>query len=336
MLTSFSDFERSLQRGRLSANYFLFGPDPYLLESARNALVQALERAHGGGALTDALDLDEVSIDEVLNAARTLSLFGSHQIVQVRGVMKLRDTPCKKLADYLSKPNPTATLVFYTGELDRDQRKKKIFQILSTSTKVVEMAVPDRRTITDWIRWLGNKEGFSVEQDALDFVTEMQGNDLGRIIQEIEKARLYAGQQTPITLSIVEATSGFSGDHDLSEFLDAVCSKDRQKALRLVGEIFFEGRESFLAFWWLGLRLRQMIQVQELSGTLSPQLISRQVGIFPARTAEKLLIQSKSFSRTTLQQALYRLGTLDDKIKRSSIDSRLLMERLVYELVRHR
>ena len=332
MLTSFSDFQLGLQRGRLGANYFLFGPDPYLLESARSALVQALERAHGGGALADTLDLDEVSIDEVLNAARSLSLFAPHQIVQVRGVMKLRDTPCKKLADYLSNPNPTATLIFYTGELDRDQRKKKIFEVLSTSTKVVEMAAPDRRTITEWIRSIGSKEGFSVEQDALDFVIEMQGNDLGRIIQEIEKARLYAGQQALITLSIAEATSGFSGDHDLSEFLDAVCSKDRQKALRLVGEIFFEGKESFLAFWWFGLRLRQLLQVQELSGKLSPQLISRQVGIFPARTAEKLLVQSKSFSRITLQKALYRLGTLDDKIKRSSVDSRVLMERLVYEL----
>ena len=332
MLTTFSDFERGLQRGQFGANYFLFGPDPYVLESARNALIQAIERAHGGGGLANTLDLDDVSIDEVLNAARSLSLFGSHQIVQVRGVMKLRDTPCKKLADYLSKPNPTATLVFYMGELDRDQRKKKIFEILSTLTKVVELAAPDRRAITDWIRSMGNKEGFSVEQDALDFVMEMQGNDLGRIIQEIEKARLYGGQQTPITLSIVEATSGFSGDHDLYEFLDAVCSKNRQKAMRLVGEIFFEGKESFLAFWWLGLRLRQMLQVQELSGKLSSQLISRQVGIFPARTAEKLLVQSKSFSRTTLQKALYRLGTVDDKIKRSSVDSRLLMERLVHEL----
>src|SRR4029077_10617988 len=136
-------------------------------------------------------------------------------------------------------------------------------------------------------RLIGIREGFSVEQEALDFVIEMQGNDLGRTIQEIEKARLYGGQQTTITLVMVEAISGFSGDHDMFEFLDAVCSKKKQLALRLVGEIFFEGRESFLAFWWFGLRLRQMLQVQELSGKLSPQLISRQVGIYPTRTAER-------------------------------------------------
>jgi DNA polymerase III subunit delta len=332
MLTSFSDFERGLQRGRLDSNYFLFGPDSYLLQAARNALLQALESAHGGGALSDTLDLDDASIDDVLNAARSLSMFTSHQIVQVRGVMKLRDTPCKKLADYLSKPHPTATLVFYAGELDRDQRKKKIFEVMSTLTKVVELAAPDRRAIAEWIGSMGNKEGFSVEQDALDFVMEIQGNDLGRITQEIEKARLYGGQQTKVTLGMVEATSGFSGDHDLFEFLDAVCSKNKQKALRLVGEIFFEGKESFLAFWWFGLRLRQLLQVQELSGKLSPQMISRQVGIFPPRTAEKLFAQSKTFSRISLERALYGLGTVDDKIKRSSLDSRLLMERLVHEL----
>jgi DNA polymerase-3 subunit delta len=332
MLTSFSDFKRSLQKGRFESNYFLFGPDSYLVDAARNVLIQGMEKTHGGGALTDTLDLEEVSIDDVLNAARSLSMFGSHQIVQVRGVMKLRDTACKKLGDYLSKPNPTATLVFYAGDLDRDQRKKKIFEVLSTSTRVVELAAPDRRAMGEWIRAMGNKEGYSVEQDALEFVMEMQGNDVGRIIQEIEKARLYGGQQTLITLSMVKATSGFSGDHDLFEFLDAVCSKNKQKALRLVGEIFFEGRETFLAFWWFGLRLRQLLQAQELSGKFSPQIISRQVGIFPPRTAEKLLAQSKTFSRTSLEKALYRVGTVDDKIKRSSIDSRLLMEWLVHEL----
>lgn len=239
MLTSFSDFEHELQKGRIDRNYFLFGPDSYLLATARNVLIQALERAHNGGALMDTLDLDEMSIDEVLNAARNLSMFGSHQIVQVKGVMKLRDTPCKKLADYLSRPNPAATLVFCMGEIDRDQRKKKIFEILSTLTKVVELAAPDRRAIAEWIRSIGNREGFSVEQDALDFVTEIQGNDLGRVIQEIEKAKLYGGQQTKITLAMVEAISGFSGDHNMFEFLDAVCSKKKAKGPETRGRDFF-------------------------------------------------------------------------------------------------
>ena len=332
MLRSYSDFERSLQKGRFDPAYFFFGPDSFLLDAARNALVHALEQAHGGSVSTGTLDLEEVSIDDVLNAARNLSMFASHQIVQVRGVMKLRDIQGKKLSDYRSNANPATTLIFYAGELDRDQRKKKIFDILSASTHVVELAAPDKRTVVEWIRRKGDSEGFSVDKEALDRVMEIQGNDLGRIIQEIEKARLFAGQQTRITLPIVEATSGIAGDHHLFEFLDAVCSKNKQQALRLVEEIFFSGRETSLAFWWFGLRLRQLLQVQELSGSLPPESIARQVGIYPRQTAEKLPIQSKKFSRITLKKALYQLGTVDDRIKRSSTDSRLIMELLVHEL----
>ena len=332
MLTSIFDFERNLERGRFRLNYFLFGPDLFLLDHGRNALVRALGQHHGGGVLTEMMDLDEVSIDDVLNSARSLSLFGSHQILLIRGVMKLRDSQCKKVADYLSDANPTTTLIFFAGELERDQRKKKIFEILAGSTRVIELAALDKKTIDEWVRRKGNKEGFSVDAEALDYIAEMQGSDLGRIVREIEKARLYAGQETRITLPIVELTSGFAGDHQLGEFLEAVSLKKKKEALRLIEEIFFTGKETFLAYWWFGLRLRQLLQVQELSGRLSPELIARQVGIYPRQAAEKLLVQSNKFSRISLEKALYRLGTVDDRIKRSSIDARFIMELLVHEL----
>ncbi len=332
MPTPYLEFERTLERERLALNYFLFGPDPFLVESARDALLLAAEKAHGGGAIVERLDLDDVSIEDVLTTARSLSMFGSHQILVVRGVIKLRDTQGKKLADYLEDPNPTATLVFVAGEVGADQRKKKIFELLTSKTRAVELAALDRKGITEWIRSRGTREGFTVEKEALNFVVETQGNDLGRILQEIEKARLFGGQTHQVTLTMVEASAGFSGEHHLFEFLDAVGSKNKPVALRLVEEIFFANRESFLAFWWFGTRLRQMLQLKELSGKSSPDSIARQVGIFHRPTAEKVILQSKNFSRGALEKALYRLGTVDDKIKRSSVDARFLMERLVHEL----
>jgi DNA polymerase III subunit delta len=331
MLTTIFEFERHLEKGRFGSNYFLFGPDLFLIDQSRNALVRALGQYHGG-VLTEMMDLDEVSVDEVLNSARCLSLFGSHQILLVRGAMKLRDSQCKQVAGYLSDTNPTTTLIFFAGELDRDQRKKKIFRILTDATRVIELAAPDKKTINEWVRRKENKEGFSIDPEALDFITETQGNDLGRIVQEIEKARLYAGEETNITLPMVESTSGFAGDHELAEFLEAIALKKKKEAMRLIEEIFFRGKETPLAYWWFGLRLRQLLQIQELAGHLSPELIAKTVGIYQRQTAEKLLVQSKKFSRKSLEKALYRLGIVDERIKRSSIDSRFIMELLVHEL----
>ena len=86
------------------------------------------------------LDLDEISVEEFLNSAQSLSMFAPRQLLVVKGAMKLREHQGKRLAPYFSNPNPQTVALFLAGDLDKDQRKKKIFEILSSGTQVVELA----------------------------------------------------------------------------------------------------------------------------------------------------------------------------------------------------
>ena len=62
--------------------------------------------------------------------------------------------------------------------------------------------------------------------------------------------------------------------------------------------------------------------------------LARQIGMYgvPPFVVERRLQQSEHFSYRTLIQAIRQLGMLDDRIKRSSIDSRLFMEQLIHQL----
>jgi hypothetical protein len=77
---------------------------------------------------------------------------------------------------------------------------------------------------------------------------------------------------------------------------DAVSPKDKAKGAETCRGIC--GKESFLAFW-VRLRLRQMIQLQELSESSRPVFTTS--GNFPA-DSRKLLVQSKT-SKTA--EAIY-------------------------------
>jgi DNA polymerase-3 subunit delta len=150
--------------------------------------------------------------------------------------------------------------------------------------------------------------------------------------QEVEKASLYAGDGKRITLSMVEAVSGFAAGHTLFEFLDAIGARNKSRALQLVEEIFFTGKETGLAFWWFGQQLRQWLQFKELAGKTPAAVIGKQVGVYNASTAQRMLEQAKRFSRQKLVHALQNLAGVDDKIKSTAVDTRLSMELLIHEL----
>jgi len=332
MLIRYSDFEASLTKRKLQANYFLFGADSFLIELAVKQLTRVLEETSEGQIASIILDLDEISVEEFVNSAQSLSMFAPRQLLVVKGAMKLREHQGKRLAQYFSNPNPMTVALFLAGDLDRDQRKKKIFEILSSGTHVVELPPLDPREVTEWLQRQAGARGRRMDAEAIRFLVDLQGTDLGRLQQEVEKALLYAGAETQITLAMVEAVSGFAAGHTLFEFLDAVAARNKARALELVEEIFFTGKETGLAFWWFGQQLRQWLQLRELAGKTPAAVIGKQVGIYNPSVAQRMQEQAKRFSRQSLFEAVLRLASVDDKIKSTSVDTRLTMELLVHEL----
>jgi len=328
----YTDFEASLTKRKFHANYFLFGADPFLIELALKGLTRAMEEANAGQVATVIQDLDESSVEEFLNTAQSLSMFAPRQLLVVKGAMKLREHQGKRLARYFSDPNPQTVALFLAGDLDRDQRKKKVFEILSSGTHVVELAPLNYREVTDWLQRQAGARGCKMDPEAIRFLLDLQGTDLGRLQQDVEKALLYAGAETQITLSTVEAVSGFAAGHTLFEFLDAIAARNKARALELVEEIFFTGKETGLAFWWFGQQLRQWLQLKELAGRAPAAAIGKQVGIYNPSAAQRMQEQAKRFSRQTLFNAIQRLASVDDKVKSSSLDTRFTMELLVHEL----
>jgi len=332
MLIRYTDFEASLTKRKFHANYFLFGADSFLIELAVKGLTRALEQASAGQIAPVTLDLDETSVEEFINTAQSLSMFARRQLLVVKGAMKLREHQGKRLAPYFSNPNPQTVALFLAGDLDRDQRKKKIFEILSSGTHAVELTPLEPSEVAAWMQHQAKGRGCTVEPEAIRFLLDLQGTDLGRLQQEIEKAVLYTGSEKRITVSVVEAVSGFAAGHTLFEFLDAIAAKNKARALELVEEIFFTGKETGLAFWWFGQQLRQWLQFRELAGKTPAAIIGKQVGVYYPAAAQRMQDQAKRFSRQSLLRAVERLAIVDDKVKSTSLDTRFTMELLVHEL----
>ena len=328
---SFARFQAHLRQGKFSPAYFIFGPDAYLRDAARKALMEALTRAWGGEPPSSNVDLDQTRLDELLASALTPSLFAPRQVVQVRGVMKLRDRQVRELADYLARPGTATVLVFLAGELGRDDRRKKIFKTLQAGSRMVDLAALNEAQTRSWISKALGKRGHGIQEEAVECLVELQGTDLGRLHLEVEKLSLLAGEGNAVTLEMVQESAGYCRDHTVFDFLDAVLAQDRRQALRLCCELSAQPAGMLSMVTLLGRRLRSLLQIQEISPAMKLGDMARQIGANPY-FLKRLRDPAKRFHRQALVTAIDRLASIDDGIKRSSPDSRLRLERLVADL----
>lgn len=261
-------------------------------------------------------------------------MFTRRQIIQVRGVMRLREGQSRKLKEYLDDPSPFSYLVFLSGELSRDDRKKKVFEILENGTRIMEVAGLQGTRLRERLESRIRSAGCSMDRAAVDFLLDLHGNDLARLNSEIDKILLFVSGPAQITLEMISALAGFSREHNVFEFLDALALKDKVKALRLVGEFITDTSQTLSVIALMARTLRQLLQIKELAGKAGSSEIGRQVGLYgmSPHLVEKKIEQAKRFSYSTLALALKRLGKLDDRIKSSSIDTGLFMELLIHDL----
>jgi DNA polymerase-3 subunit delta len=328
----FAEFKSSLQKKTLARNYLLFGPDSYLLNQARDLLFKAIEEKMGTEISFSMMELSEVPIEDILNAARHVPMFAPQQLILVKGFMKLRENQARKLEEYLKKPSERTFLIFWTGELSREEKDKRIFKVLEASTRVVEMVALDEE---DTKRWIGSRfrsAGFSVEADAVNLLYESQGNSLERLHHEVEKLMLFAGPEKKVTTTTVIQSQGFSRDHSVNEFLGAVLEKQKVEALRLLSEMMTDNSEVIPTISLLSRQLRQLLQIREMSGKSGIAEIGKQVGVYNPKAVEKMMSQARRFSSHSLSRAISGLAMLDDRVKRSSLDTRVFAELLVHEL----
>lgn len=328
---SFAQFQAHLRQGKFSPAYFIFGPDAYLRDAARKALMEALTRAWGGEPPSSSIDLDQTRLDELLASASTPSLFAPRQVMHVRGVMKLRDRQVRELAGYLARPGTATVLVFLAGELSRDDRRKKIFKTLQAGSRMVDLALLSEAQTRNWISKALGKRGLGIREEAVEGLIELQGTDLGRLHLEVEKLALFAGEGKTVTLEMVQELAGYCRDHTVFDFLDAVLAQDRRQALRLCCELSVQPAGMLSMVTLLGRRLRSLLQIQEIPPATKLGDMARQIGANPY-FLKRLLNPAKRFRRQALVTAIDRLASIDDGIKRSSPDSRLGLERLVADL----
>lgn len=168
---------------------------------------------------------------DIINACRRYPMFAERQVVLLKEAQQMRDI--EKLEGYVENPLPsTILIVSYKGKtLDGRQKFSKLVKKKAEvflSKKMYENQLPG------WISTYLKSNGFTIKPKALSLLVDHIGNDLSRIVNEIEKLSLNLGEEKSITENEIEKFIGISKEYNIFELQNALSRKDQPKAIRII------------------------------------------------------------------------------------------------------
>jgi len=287
------------------------GADSLLAEEA----LERLLAQHLGDARADAVTTvrgEETTWARLLESASTGSLFAPQRALVVRNAEQTKGED-EAVTPYLESPAPGVLLVLMA--VKPDKRKSVWKRILEKAT--VTPADPLKgRALRAHVQDRLRKRKLALADDALEELLERVGQDLRRLVGEIDKLEAFAtDRKGPLTAEDVAAVSGRGLTAPLYKLADAFGARRVQTALALMEDALEDGLAPLLVLATLHRALRQVRGARALQEARASQeqIISR-LGLLPFKVRD-ILEAARRWSDAELAATLRALDVADRRIK---------------------
>ena len=287
--------------------------DSYLAEAALDRL---LDEAIGSDR-TEALQAfrgEESSWAQVLDAARTRSLFAAKKALVVRQAEALRGDDSGVL-EYVKDPTPGVTLVLIAAKPDKRKTLwKKLFDAAT-----VTLAEPMKGArLKNYVRDELRRRKLPLPEDALSALIERVGADLRRLIGEIEKLQAYA-EGGRLSAEDVALVLGRGFARPLYELSDAFGERRGRAALELLEKALDEGEAALRILAALHRGLRELRKARALHEQRVPR--ERMIAALGlgnrAFKLDEILATARRWDERSFRRATAALERADRAIKSS-------------------
>lgn len=234
---TYNQIIRDIQLKKFSSVYVLSGEEPFFIDeiakSIENDILDESEKSFG---LTIAYGRDS-ELSQVINLAKGFPMLGSHQIVIIKEAQDLKEWKksenLKPLENYINNPTPTTIFVLeYKGKtLDKRLSISKLID--KKTVHFVSEKIKDYQ-LESWIYEYVNARGYKINHKISELLADYLGNDLSKIVNEINKISIIFPPGTEINSDIIQDYVGISKEYNIFELQGALAQKNVVQANRII------------------------------------------------------------------------------------------------------
>jgi len=324
---------KEIRNKKFEKIYFLHGEEPYFID----VLTKAIQ--------DNALEESERDFNQSIlygKDAEVLSLISelkSYPMMAERRLVILKEAQyfkaIEQLESYLENPANSTIFVICYKYKTFDARKKTLKNALKNGVVFKSEKVKEYQ-LAEWIQQYIKTTGYELTSKACMLLIESLGNDLGRIVKELEKLAVLIEKGTIINENHIEENIGISKDYNVFELTNAVAIKDNLKALKIVDYFEHNPKAADLVFVISNLFkfFSQIMRIHFLPNK-SREAVARALGVHPFVAGELTNAKNKYDPRKIAANiALIHEYDLKSKgVGNTSATQGELMREMVYQLI---
>lgn len=330
----FNTIIRDLKAKTYKPVYFLMGEEPYYIDLISDYIEENVlsdSEKEFNQTIIYGRDSD---ISTVINTAKRFPMMSPLQVVIVKEAQNL--DKIEQLEHYLKQVQPSTILVFCYKYGKLDKRKKVYKMIDQAGVMFTSDKVRDYK-LSAWISDYCLQLKLSVSPKASQMLAEFLGNDLSKIVNEINKLKLVMPKDSnEITPKLIEEYIGISKDYNVFELQEALARRDILKANKIVNYFAANQRTYPIQMVLVPIfNFYSNLMIYHYLKDKSEQNIARSLGINPF-FVKQYIAASKIYNAWKVMEIVSLVRTFDAKAKgfgNVSSTSGDLLKELTYKIM---
>lgn len=313
--------------------YFLHGEEPYFMDKITNAIVENALEEHERDFNQTIIYGKEADAGSLMAEAKGYPMMAERRLVVLKEAQDFKQM--EELLPYFESPSEQTILVINYKYKNYDTRKKAIKAAAKNGLVFKSEKVKDYK-LADWISGYAKQIGYGVSQKASMLLAEFLGNDLSKIVNELDKLSILIEKGTTINEVHIEENIGISKDYNVFELVNAIAVRDVLKANKIVDYFDHNPKATSIMVVIPSLfnHFTRLLKIHFLENK-SREAIASAIRVHPF-VAGELLNSAKIYKPKKIAANVEILHEYDLKskgISNSSFTHGQLMKELVYRLM---
>jgi DNA polymerase-3 subunit delta len=236
--------------------YLVSGDEPLLIQECCDQIRQKA-RASGCNERTVIEAGGDFNWQDLLHNAASMSLFAERKLLELRLPSgKPGADGSSALCEYLEIGGDDI-LLMVCGKIDKQSTNSKWYKALDKAGATIQVWPVDAKNLPRWLRQRIIDAGMSIDNDALQLLSDRVEGNLLAAVQEVEKLKLLA-TDAGITVQTVTAAVSDNARYNVFEMTDNALRGDASASLRMLHGLRAEGSEPPVVLWALAREIRTL------------------------------------------------------------------------------
>ncbi|MDP2209974.1 MAG: DNA polymerase III subunit delta [Bacteroidota bacterium] len=327
---SIQDLETSISQKKYFPLYYFFGDEDFLIDQFIKQIIRESVDESVKGFNVDIVDGNNIEVKNLLGIASAYPMISEKRVVVVKEFNKLLTSENNKtlIGRYLENPSESTIMLIIGSKLDN---RTTIAKSIKSNGMVVEFKPLYDNQVAGWIKNHIKNFGKKITDEAAQLIAECTGNSMREIHNELEKLTIYVDSKKMIDEDDVNSVVGVSKAFNVFSLQKAIGEKDISKSVTIIENMLNNG-ESALGTIVMLCKYFQKLWIIRGSDLKSEfDIVSRlKINQF---FVKEYLNAARNYSIANIEQAFVKLVETDESLKSSSIDEKLAMTLLIYNII---